>query len=234
MKGTLYLIPNTLGNKDIRMNIPPGFGEKVYSIRTFVVEDLRNARRYLKLLNKRIDIDQLTFHELNDHTAQKELPGFLDAAHAGEDTGLISEAGLPAVADPGASLVRLAHQQAIRVAPLSGPSSLFLALMASGLNGQEFTFHGYLPVPHHERVRRIRNLEKEAKRTGYTQLFMETPYRNDSMMQSILDTCDPYTVLSVAADLTLDTEDVRTRLIKDWKKDLPELRKRPAIFLIGK
>ncbi len=228
------MIPNTLGNTDIQLAIPPGTGERISHLRTFVVEDLRNARRYLKLLNKKIDIDRLTFHELNKHTADADLPGFLASAERGEDTGLISEAGLPAVADPGAALVRHAHQAGIRVIPLPGPSSIFLALMSSGLNGQEFAFHGYLPVQHHERVRKIRELEKEVKRTGFTQLFMETPYRNEAMLSSILETCDPYTLLSIAADLTMDSEFVHTRLVKDWKSDPPKLHKRPAIFLLGK
>lgn len=233
MKGTLYLIPNTLGNPDTNTTLPPVIMGLVSGIRVFIVENLRNARRYLKKLNREIDIDQLTFHELNEHTPEEEIPSFLEQALQGFDTAILSEAGVPAVADPGAALVRLAHQHGIRVVPLTGPSSVLLALMASGLNGQSFTFLGYLPVKRPERVRKIREIEQRAKKRGETQIFIEAPYRNDALLTDILETCDRSTLLCVAADLTLESEYIRTMTIQAWKKEKPSLHKRPAIFLLG-
>ena len=180
MKGNLFLVPNTLGNPLIEKTVPPGNIEKVKEIQVFIVENLRNARRYLKLLDKQIDIDQLIFHELNEHTYPEEIPGFLEPAMKGSDIAIISEAGVPGVADPGAAVVQLAHQKGIRVVPLTGPSSILLSLMASGLNGQHFTFLGYLPVKRPERIRKIREIENEVFRRGETQIFMEAPYRNDA------------------------------------------------------
>lgn len=234
MKGTLYLIPNTLGNPDTASTIPVVITGKVNSIQVYIVENLRNARRYLKSLNRDMDIDSLTFYELNEHTSDADLPAFLDQALEGADTGIISEAGVPGVADPGASVVRIAHEKGIRVVPLTGPSSILLSLMASGLNGQSFTFHGYLPVKRPERIRKIREIEQVCLRKGETQIFMEAPYRNDGLLGDILENCAADTRLCIAADLTMDTEFVQTRPVSAWKKTKPALHKRPVIFLLGR
>ena len=234
MKGVLYLIPNTLGNPDTSQTIPDGITGKVNDIKVFIVENLRNARRYLKRLHPEIDIDQLIFHEFNEHTGAEEIPAFLQQVMEGADAAIISEAGVPGVADPGASVVRLAHERGIKVVPLTGPSSILLSLMASGLNGQIFAFLGYLPVKQPERVRKLKEVEQEVRKKGETQIFIETPYRNDALLRDILNTCDSSTLLCIAADITLSTEFIFTRTVKEWEKNKPALHKRPAIFLLGR
>lgn len=234
MQGELYLVPNTLGNPDTFQTIPGAIREKVSSIEVFIVENLRNARRYLKQLNPQIDIDRLTFHELNEHTAPEEIPSFLEGALRGAPTAVLSEAGVPGVADPGAVVVRMAHERGIKVVPLTGPSSILLSLMASGLNGQLFSFLGYLPVKRPERIRRLREIATEALRSGATQIFIEAPYRNDALVQDILETCDPSLRLCIAADITLESEFIVTRSIRQWKRQKPGLHKKPVIFLLGK
>lgn len=234
MKGILYLVPNTLGNQDTSTTIPAIVPEKISKIRVFIVEDLRNARRYLKRLNREIVIDDLTFHELNEHTPQGEIPAFLNQAMNGSDTAVISEAGLPGVADPGAAVVRMAHERGIKVIPLTGPSSILLSLMASGLNGQNFAFQGYLPVKKPDRIRKIREIEQVAIRKGETQIFIEAPYRNDNLLADILESCHSSTQLCIAADITLDSEFIKTQAVSNWKKKKPSLHKRPVIFLLGK
>jgi len=234
MKGLLYLVPNTLGNPDTSATIPPAVREIIGSVRVFIVENARTARRYLKALDRGIDIDSLTFHELNEHTPVEEVPGFLSGARDGLNTAVISDAGVPGVADPGAVIVRMAHEQGIRVVPLTGPSSILLSLMASGLNGQNFRFLGYLPVKRNERVRRIREIEQVVKKTGETQLFIEAPYRNDALLADLLETCDPSTMLCIAANITLETELIRTLPVSGWKRRKPSLHKIPVIFLVGK
>ncbi len=234
MKGTLYLVPNTLGNPDTSATIPGGITPLVNSIKVFIVEDLRNARRYLKNLNREIDIDLLTFHELNEHTPAEEVPTFLEQAELGSDTAIISEAGVPGVADPGAAVVRVAHEKGIRVVPLTGPSSILLSLMASGLNGQSFCFHGYLPVKRHDRIKKIREIEQVALRKNETQLFIEAPYRNDALLSDILESCRSSTLLCIAADITLESEYIFTRIVAAWRTKKPALHKRPVIFLLGK
>ncbi len=234
MKGVLYLVPNTLGNPDTTETIPEGIKGRVNDISLFIVENLRNARRYLKSLNREINIDSLTFFELNEHTRAQEIPSFLDQVELGLDAAIISEAGVPGVADPGAAVVRVAHEKGIRVVPLTGPSSILLALMASGLNGQSFCFHGYLPVKRPERIRKIKEIEQIAIRRGETQMFIEAPYRNDAMLADILDSCKPSTLLCIAADITLESEYIHTMTTEAWKKKKPALHKRPVLFLIGK
>jgi 16S rRNA (cytidine1402-2'-O)-methyltransferase len=233
VKGDLYLIPATLGNRDTKHTIPAGITEIVASVQVYIVENLRSARRFLKLLDPSIDIDRLTFFELNEHTPPEVVPSFLEPCTKGSHTAVISEAGVPAVADPGSAVVRLAHEQGIRVVPLTGPSSILLSLMASGLNGQHFTFHGYLPVKRKERIRMIREVEEISKKTRATQIFMEAPYRNDGLLEDLLATCDRSTMLCIAADITLESEMIRTRPIGQWKKNAPALHKRPVIFLLG-
>lgn len=228
------MIPNTLGNPDLSGTIPPAIPGSVKRIRVYIVENLRSARRYLKSLDRSIDIDGLIFHELNEHTPPEDIPGFLSEVVNGSDAGVITEAGVPGVADPGAQVVRIAHEKGIRVVPLTGPSSILLSLMASGLNGQQFTFHGYLPVKRPDRIRRLKELEQAARRRNETQIFIEAPYRNDAVAADILEHCDQTTKLCIAADITMETEFIRTRSISQWKKQLPSLHKRPVIFLIGR
>lgn len=234
IKGLLYLVPATLGSPDTRLTIPSGMADLVRDIQVYIVENERSARRYLKLLDREIDIDRLTFFELNEHTPTEEVPSFLGPAEKGQDTAIISEAGMPGVADPGAAVVRMAHEKGISVIPLTGPSSVLLGLMASGFNGQQFTFHGYLPIQQSQRVRKIREMEKEMQRTGATQIFIEAPYRNDKLMADLLLHCHPATLLCIAADITMETEMIRSQPISRWKKNKPSLHKRPAIFLLGR
>ena len=234
MSGVLYLLPNTLGNPDISRSIPPAIPGLARELKIYIVENLRNARRYLKSLDRDIDIDELTFYELNEHTPEEEIPGFLEDVLRGSDAAILSEAGLPGIADPGALVVAVAHEKGIRVVPMTGPSSILLSLMASGLNGQEFTFHGYLPVKNPERIRKIRDLDQLVKRSKVTQIFIEAPYRNDGLLSDIISTCDNSTRLCVAADITMDTEYIQTKAIVNWKKEVrPSLHKRPVIFLLG-
>ena len=233
MKGTLYLIPNSLGTDDPGIFLPPSVRNLIPELRYFIVENRRNARRYLKRVDRSIDIDRLTFFELNKHTSPREIPSFLRPLHEGHSIGMISEAGLPGVADPGAQVVRLAHEAFVPVKPLTGPSSLMLALMASGLNGQSFRFTGYLPVKRGERIKAIKELEQRARKQHETQIFIETPYRNEALLEDILASCHGATNLCIAVDLTLDGEMIKTQPIGKWKKKKPALHKRPAVFLIG-
>ncbi len=234
MPGILYLVPNSLGNPDPGVFLPAQVISLVPSLKYLIVENTRNARRYLKSIERSIEIDNITFYELNKHTRSEEIHDFLQPLMQGNDTGIISEAGLPGVADPGAEVVKLAHQLGAKVVPLTGPSSILLALMASGQNGQSFRFLGYLPVKGPERIQALRLLESKAARENETQIFIETPYRNMQLLHDILSTCRSDTRLTVAVDLTTETESVITLPIVEWKKKKPDLHKRPAIFLIGK
>ncbi|MDP4205952.1 MAG: SAM-dependent methyltransferase [Bacteroidota bacterium] len=232
MKANIYLIPSLLGDVPYSKVIPEEIRTQVKALRYFIVEDLRSARRYLKHLDREINIDELVFFELNEHTRPEEIEAYIKPAAEGNDIGIISEAGCPGVADPGADVVRLAHMKGIRVIPMVGPSSILLAMMASGFNGQSFAFNGYLPVKKNERQKRIRQLEARSATENQTQIFIEAPYRNMQMLQDLIETCDSHTMLCVACDLTLDTEFIRSLTIEQWKKMNPELHKRPAIFLL--
>lgn len=234
MTGNLYLVPNSLGSNDTDDFLPANFKPVITGLRYFVVENTRNARRYLKMIDPQIDIDAITFYELNKHTDATAVPGFLQPVMEGDHLGMISEAGLPGVADPGALLVSLAHQKQIRVIPITGPSSMFLALMGSGFNGQSFRFSGYLPVQKNERMHAIRQLERIAGEKNETQIFMETPYRNNALLDDLCSVCKEQTMLCIAADLTMETEMIRTAPVGWWKKKKPDLHKRPAVFLLGK
>jgi len=231
--GTLYLIPIGLGSDDPAPLLPPATRAVLSGLRRFVVENPKSARRFLKSAGYPHPLREAGMAMLDEHTAAAELPGLIAPLLAGEDCGLMSEAGCPAVADPGANLVRLAHERGVRVVPLIGPSAILLALMASGLNGQRFEFHGYLPVDAGQRARRLRELEDQAARAGATQIFIETPYRNDTVFQAVLDHCRGDTLLCIAVDLTLPSETIATRTIARWKKSRPPLNRRPAVFLIG-
>jgi 16S rRNA (cytidine1402-2'-O)-methyltransferase len=231
VNGRIYLIPVTLGGDDFLKVIPEKVISLTRQLRFFIVEDLRSARRFLRLIDKEFPINDSVFFELNEHTGDEDLTSYLEPLKNGSDIGLLSEAGLPGIADPGAKIVALAHQKKITVTPLSGPSSILLALVASGLNGQNFTFNGYLPVKPPERTSKLREIEKKAGE-GCTQIFMETPYRNQKMLESILSTCHKDTLLCIATDITLPTENVRTMRIAEWKKELPILDNKLAVFLI--
>ena len=227
----MYLIPCTLGEYEPSLVIPAPVLSLLRKLRVFVVEDIRSARRFLSAAGLRGHIGELEFHELNEHTRPEEVPGLAELFKK-EDVGLISEAGLPAVADPGAALVALCHEHGIQVVPLVGPSSLMLALMASGLNGQSFAFCGYLSAKSEERRSALRAVEKRSALENQTQIIIETPYRNDSMLADMLAVLRPGTRLCIAADITLPTEFIRTRSIASWKRNPPTIGKRPCVFLI--
>ena len=230
----LYLIPTTLGESALDTILPARNAEIVSSLKYFIVENIRTARRFLKKVNHEINIDDLTFFELNQHTSPEEISTFLKPMSEGKDTGVISEAGCPAVADPGADVVAIAQQRNYAVKPLVGPSSILLSLMASGFNGQSFAFLGYLPISQLDRVKALKKMESCIYSENQTQIFIETPYRNMKMLEDILSTCQLTTKLCIAADITLETEFIRTKTIKEWKTLKPDLNKRPCIFLIHK
>lgn len=232
MAGKLYLIPVTLGDNDYHEVIPDKVLEITRSLRLFTVEDIRSARRYLRMIDRDFPINDTRFYELNEHTHEQDISQFLNPVINGADMGIMSEAGLPGIADPGANLVLLAHRKKIKIVPLSGPSSIILALIASGLNGQNFTFNGYLPVKPVDRAARIRELEKKS-REGFTQVFMETPYRNQRMLDALLETCSDGTMLCIATDISLSGESIKTLTISEWKKTKPMINDHPAIFILG-
>lgn len=235
-KGTLYLIPNTLGDGDdaaLAAVLPAPVRERAGTLASYIGENAKTTRAFLKRVGTTRPIQEIEIHELNVNTPAGQVDKLLAPLLAGVDTGLVSEAGVPAVADPGALLVRRAHERGIKVVPLVGPSSILLALMASGLNGQSFAFHGYLPVDANERAKKLRELEQASRKVRQTQIFIETPYRNKTMLDALLAACAPSTLICVAADLTLPTETILSRAASDWKKHgAPDLHKRPAIFLL--
>ena len=230
----LYLIPNLLGETPVEQVLPPYNREIILGIRHFIVEDVRTARRFLKLVDRSIDIDQLTFYTLNKHTSPDEVASMLKPLEEGSPMGVISEAGCPAVADPGADVVAIAQRKGLQVIPLVGPSSIILAVMGSGFNGQSFAFNGYLPIEPDERIKTLKKLEQRAYTENQTQLFIETPYRNAKMMADILKACRPQTHLCIAAGLTTKDEFIKTRTVKEWNGHLPSIEKIPCIFLIYK
>lgn len=229
----LYLIPNVLSDGDWQNVLPAQIHPILTHTKHFIVENIRTTRRFMKQVNKEINIDECTFFELNKRTRSSELPTFLKPLADGFDVGVVSEAGCPGVADPGADIVKLAHQKGFQVVPIVGPSSILLALMASGLNGQNFAFKGYLPVKPNERVKEIHALEKRIRNEKQTQIFIETPYRNNQLIGDLLKTCSPATQLCIAANVTGENEFIATKSIQDWKKKIPELHKQPVIFLLG-
>lgn len=229
----LFLIPNVLSESDWGNVLPAFIRETCIETKYYIVEDIRTARRFLKKLDKGINIDEITFFELNKRTTEEEKEKSLAPLLAGFDMGVISEAGCPGVADPGADVVKLAHQKNIRVVPLVGPSSILLGLMASGMNGQNFAFAGYLPVKPAERITRIRQLEKRAQVEKQTQIFIETPYRNNQLAADLVQYCSPMTKLCIASGLTSGQEFISAKTIANWKNHLPDLNKQPAIFLIS-
>jgi len=234
MPPALFLIPVTLGETAHRKVLPEYNREIVSSIRHFIVENVRTARRFLKQSNPSITIDALQFYELNKHTSPEDISNYLTPLAKGESVGLLSESGCPAIADPGADIVAIAQQKNYRIVPLVGPSSLLMALMASGFNGQNFAFNGYLPIETSLRTERINMLESRIYTENQTQLFIETPYRNNKLMKDLVRTCRPTTKLCVAANITCDDEYIRTRPVKEWATKMPDLNKKPTLFLLYK
>lgn len=231
VKGKLYLIPSPLGEYDPAEVLPAPVLQQACALKCFVVEELRTARRFLSAAGLRGHIEELEFHTLNEHTTPEEVEALAPLFDKG-DVGLISEAGLPAVADPGAALVALCHRKGIEVVPLVGPSSLMLALMASGLNGQSFAFRGYLPAKTDERRSALKDVERLSKSLNQSQIFIETPYRNDSLLKDLLQFLQPSTRLTVAADITLPTAFISTRCIAEWRRSPVTIGKRPCVFII--
>lgn len=232
METALYLLPVTLGDTSIESVLPSYNKEIILQIKHFIVEDIRSARRFLKKVEREIEIDTLNFYPLNKHTSPEDISGYLKPLQDGFPMGVISEAGCPAVADPGADVVAIAQRKNLKVIPLVGPSSIILSVMASGFNGQSFAFNGYLPIEAEERVKALKLLEQRIYTENQTQLFIETPYRNNKMAEDILRTCRPQTKMCIAANLTCEGEYIKTRTLKEWKGKVPDLSKIPCIFLL--
>lgn len=230
----LYLFPTLLGDTSIESVLPPQNTALLATIRHFIVEDVRTARRFIRKCLPQANIDELTFFVLNQHTRQEEVASFLKPLLDGFSMGVLSEAGCPAIADPGADVVALAQQMNLKVVPLVGPSSILMALMASGFNGQSFSFNGYLPVQLPEKQKVLKRFENRIYNENQSQLFIETPYRNLKTLNDVLACCPAEMKLCIAADITCDTEFIVTRTLREWKKELPDLSKRPAIFILYK
>lgn len=231
-KGKLFLIPTTLGENEPLEVLPISIKRVIEDIDHYVVENEKSARRFIKKISPRKSQPTLSIEVLNKYTDIEAIPTFLDPCLAGKNVGVLSEAGCPGIADPGADVVRIAHKKDIQVVPLVGPSSIIMALMASGLNGQNFAFNGYLPIDSYERKKAIKTLEKKSIDLGQSQIFIETPYRNDKLLVELLKTLSKHTQLCIACDLTLNSEFIATKTILEWKKHKLDLNKRPAIFII--
>lgn len=231
MNGSIYLIPVTLGGENFNETIPAGVLETARRLRFFVVEEIRSARRFLRMIDKSFPIDETDFRILNEHTGETDISNYLDPCLKGNDIGLMSEAGMPGIADPGARLVKIAHRRGIKVIPLAGPSSIFMTLAASGMNGQNFAFNGYIPVKGPERESKLKELEKKAH-GGVSQIFIETPYRAMKTLESIIASCNGETQLCIGADISLPGEFIITRKISEWKKSLPDLKDKLVVFIL--
>ncbi|SDL75129.1 16S rRNA (cytidine1402-2'-O)-methyltransferase [Catalinimonas alkaloidigena] len=232
-KGRLFLIPTVLSPDTEAQVLPPQVPETIRSLQHFLVENVRTARRFISGLRLGISIESLQFYELSKHTEVRQIEQYLDLAEQGHDLGILSEAGCPGVADPGARAVAGAHRRGIPVVPLVGPSSILLALMASGFSGQSFAFHGYLPIASEARIKALQGLEKEAQKHHQTQIFMETPYRNNPLLDDILKACRPQTLLCVAANLTSPHQLIQTQTVEAWRRTSADFHKIPAIFLLS-
>lgn len=232
--GTLYLIPTKLGSSTYERVFPEYNRDIILGIKNFIVEDIRSARRFLKSLNYPGNFDDVVFQDLNKHTKEEDTHTYLNSIVQSNDIGLLSEAGVPCLADPGNVIVKQAHERGYKVVPLIGPSSIILALIASGFNGQNFSFLGYLPVKLHERNKRIKEIDSDARRTGQTKIFIETPYRNQQLFNALISNCQPDSMLCIASNITLDTEFIASKSIAKWKKTPPNLQKKPTVFLISK
>ncbi|MCK7590857.1 SAM-dependent methyltransferase [Subsaxibacter sp. CAU 1640] len=232
--GKLYLIPTGLGDNPPLEVLPISIKKIIESVDDYIVENEKTARRFIKSISSKKSQPSLRLHILNKYTKENEMSSFLDACLEGKSMGLLSEAGCPAIADPGSDIVRLAHQNNIHVVPLVGPSSIVLALMGSGMNGQSFAFNGYLPIDKHERKSELKRLERLSFEQNQSQLFIETPYRNNKMLEDLCQTLQPQTRVCVACDLTLSTEYIKTMTAKEWTFAKVDFHKRPAIFIIHK
>ena len=233
-KGKLYLIPTRLGDNAPLEVLPISIKKVIESVDDYIVENEKTARRFIKIVSSGKSQSSLNIHILNKYTEHNELPSFLDACKKGKPVGLLSEAGCPGIADPGADIVKIAHELDIRVIPLVGPSSILLALMSSGMNGQNFAFNGYLPIDKGERKAKLKQLERLSFEQNQTQLFIETPYRNNKMLEDICTALNKQTRVCIACDITLPTEFIKTKTVEEWKHTTIDLHKRPAIFVIQK
>ena len=231
-KGKLYLIPTTLGDIPPLEVLPISIKRAIEDINIYIVENEKTARHFVKKISPRKSQPSLTLHALNKFTEASEIPGFLNPCLEGLNVGILSEAGCPGIADPGAAVVKIAHEKNIQVVPLVGPSSVVLALMASGLNGQNFAFNGYLPIDNAERRKEIKKLERKSKEENQSQLFIETPYRNNKLLEELVKTVSGSTQICVACDITLNNEFIRTKTASQWKNEHVDLHKRPTIFII--
>jgi len=233
-KGTLFLIPSVIAENTAESVLPSCVINLINDIDEFIVEDERSARRYLKNISYSKPLNSLILHTLNKHTDKNDIPFFIESLLKGNNVGLLSEAGCPCIADPGSEIVKLAHENKIKVKPLVGPSSILLALIASGFNGQNFAFNGYLPIEKNARIKKIKELENKANHNYQTQIFMETPFRNMQLLNDILNCCSTSTLLCIAANITGEDEFIETRTIEEWKNKIPEINKKTAIFLLYK
>ena len=234
MAGKIFLMPSQMGESEINISFPGYNLEIIQQINYYVVENERTARRQLIRMGINTAIDDLTFFILNKHTTEQEIHPFFSPLEKDEDIAVLSEAGAPGIADPGSLFITLAHKKNISIVPLVGPSSIFMGLMSSGFNGQQFCFHGYLPVKSPQRKQKIKDIEKRVKQFAETQIFIETPYRNSQMLDELFQTCFPDTRLCIASMITTDEEFIKTKTIKEWKQQKPDLHKLPTVFLLGK
>jgi 16S rRNA (cytidine1402-2'-O)-methyltransferase len=232
-KGNIYLLPTPLGENDYKQVIPDYNIHILLEIEIFIIEELRTARRFLRKVGFKKDFETVTFHLLNEHTKPEEISNYLNEIANGRNIGLLSEAGCPSVADPGSQVVLLAHQKNIKVIPLVGPSSIILSLMASGLDGQHFTFHGYLPIKVIERNQKIKEIDRSLRTKSHTHIFIETPYRNKQMIESLLSSCIDSTRLCIASNITMSDESIVTKSISEWRRIKPDPGKKPTVYLLG-
>lgn len=234
MKTALYLIPVTLGETELEQVLPEYNKNIILGIKHFIVENVRSARRFLKQVDRSIDIDTLKFYELNKHTKPDIISNYLYPLSQGESVGVLSEAGCPAIADPGSDVVAIAQKKDYTVVPLIGPSSILLSLMGSGFNGQSFAFHGYLPIDGKERRQKVEQMEQRIFKEHQTQIFIETPYRNNKLVEDLISYCNSGIKLCIAMNLTCNDEFIKTKPIQNWKNKLPDMHKKPCIFLLYK
>ncbi|MBK5284008.1 MAG: SAM-dependent methyltransferase [Bacteroidia bacterium] len=233
MNGIFFLVPSLL-NYDVPEIIPTVVTDVINSTDNFIVEDEKSARHFLKVAGLKKTFQELSFRVLNEHTDRKDVANLITPLLEGKDIILLSEAGCPAIADPGSELVRIAHQKNITVRPVAGASSIFMALMASGMNGQQFIFHGYLPKERSERIKKIKECEQYVLKINYTQIFIEAPHRNNHLLEDLLKECSDDTLLCIASAITGKNEFIKSKSISEWKKIVPELHKIPTVFLLGR
>ena len=232
--GKVYMIPTVLAEGSQEQTLPTEIAKKVNELNIFAVENIRSARRFIRSVDKEKVIDEIDFQILDKNSKPEAIEEIIQKLYLGNDVGVLSEAGCPGIADPGAKLVEKAHENGIKVIPLVGPSSILLALMASGMNGQSFTFHGYLPIQDRERKQQIKDLERRSIQNDQTQIFMETPYRNGKLLEDLIKICSPKTKLCVACNITGADEYIETLTLGDWKNMKVDLHKKPTMFVLGK